>query len=135
MSKLQDFLTQMNDHELASFYTYRYNEFMKTSKEKIEAEMAVRGMTPENLNDYYSIPQNAKELIDQKEICPRCYSAKFYDSNELESINYSYASVEISVNYKTCLLCLHSPEKEHSGASHRSVGPIRFIRTLINRKR
>ena len=131
MSKLQEFLSILSNHELARFYEYRYPEFLKGSKEKIDEELKRRAMDKNNLSPHIN-PHNHQE---NSTVCPQCYSSKFYTSTEIETVNYSYASVDLEVDYRTCLVCLYSEEKDRAGKDSGFVGPFGFIRTLINRKK
>ena len=130
MSKLQEFLDVLSDSELANFYLYRYEQFLKGSKDKIDAELSKRNISKENIEIY-----RLENKVISEDKCPRCGSNKFYNSTEIETITYSYASVDLEVDYKTCLVCLYSEEKELGGSSQHYVGPFGFIRGLINRKK
>lgn len=129
MSKLQTFLDELTDGELANFYTYRYEQFLKGSKEKIDAELDKRAMIKTRILEYV-----VKSVQKSTEQCPRCGSTKFYNSPEIETITYSTASVDLEVDYRTCLVCLYSEEKENNKRKSGHVGPFGFIRALINRK-
>lgn len=130
MSKLQEFLNELTDSELASFHSYRYHQFMKGSQEKIDLELNKRGMRADDL-EKYKIIQNPLS----SEVCPQCGSGKFYTSTEIETVNYSYASIDLEVDYRTCLVCLYAEGKDESSSSHSFVGPFGFIKALINRKK
>lgn len=135
MSRLHEFLKELSDLELAHFYRFRYKEFIPASREKILEEMKGRGMDENELDIYTgTIPPDAAEKIRRYEMCPRCYSEKFYNSRETEMIQFSFASVEHEVDYKTCLVCLYSDDK----AKSESKVPIRsafgFLKAMLNRK-
>ena len=130
MSKLQVFLDELTDSELANFYIYRYEQFLKGSKEKIDAELEKRTMSKTCISEY--VIKSSKEFLDT---CPRCSSNKFYLSTEIESITYSYASIDLEVDYRTCLVCLYSEEKEKNERKSGYVTLFTFIRALINRKK
>lgn len=137
MSKLSYFLTELSDTELVNFYDYRYQEFMRASKEKIDNEMANRGMTVENRYTFQANPYSDQELTDglkEQKICPRCHSSKFYTSSEIETMTYSYASVDLKVDYRICLVCNYSQDKEESKSQREFVGPFQFLRKLIGRR-
>lgn len=109
---------------------------MKGSKEKILAELASRSMEIDSIESYLDRKELDKYKIIEKQLCPRCMSSKFYTSNEIETVTYSYASVELKVDYRTCLVCLYSQDKvENENGSFGLVGPLGFIRKLINRKK
>lgn len=126
MSKLTNFLEELNDQELVSFYHFRYEQFIKHSKEKIDQEIDFRGLDRSNL--VLNVEGNLQE-----DLCSRCGSSKFYTSNEIETITYSYASLDLNMNYKTCLVCLYCEEKESGESGHRFVGMFSFVKALFSR--
>lgn len=132
MSKLVTFLEQLDDHELACFYKYRFEQFITGSKEKIMTEMQKREMNTTNYERF--IQPESLRLAHSKHCCPQCMSEKFYNSTELETITYSYVTESIEVEYRTCLVCLFSGKGEDY-ERHRSVSAFEFIRTLITRRR
>ncbi|MDX2361856.1 MAG: hypothetical protein QNK23_13690 [Crocinitomicaceae bacterium] len=137
MSKLQNFLEVLTDSELANFFTYRYHEFMPASKEKIDLEFKSRGMRLSKLEFYKEVPDNiTPERILKLEFCPRCYSKKFYTSQEIETVSYSYASIDSKVDYKTCLVCLYCQDKEMAESEGDGIANVfGFLNFLIKRRR
>ena len=137
MSKLFNFLTELTDTELINFYDYRYQEFLKNSKVKIDEEMSKRGINQENKYQFQLNDLGAEELenlLAEQKICPRCHSYKFYTSSEIETITYAYASVDFKVDYRICLVCNYSQDKEDSKSKSEFVGPFQFLKKLITRK-
>jgi hypothetical protein len=67
MSKLQTFLNELTDSELVSFYKYRYEQFMKSSKDKIDSELNKRGIQKEDFNQL-----KMDDLTNTKGSCPQC---------------------------------------------------------------
>ena len=132
MSKLASFLSTLSDHELKALFHFRYKQFLKGSQEKIDAEMNRRGILPVDQEAHII---NARQFAPKNNpnVCPQCLSEKFYTAHEVESITYSYATVELNVEYRTCLICLYSQDREESSTGH--VGPLGFIHRLINRKK
>ncbi len=134
MSKLQGFLDELSDAELQALHHFRFREFMPASKEKIRLELDKRGLAvPDPLTYQAEIPADAWEKIRSCDMCPRCYSEKFYHSRETETLNYSYASVDTEVDYKTCLVCLYSEEKVKA-ASRPPLTAWGFLFRMLNRK-
>lgn len=134
MSKLQDFLDELTNRELASFYQHRYSQFMPNSQEKIDAEFTKREMNQSRLSDYTLTKEEVSSLVASRQICPNCFSTKFYYSTEIETITYSYASVDMKVDYKTCLVYLHQEEKD-SDDKNKFLTGFGFIKALMNRKK
>jgi len=130
MSKLQTFLDELTDSELVSFYNYRYEQFMKSSKVKIDSELIKRGIQKEDFDHY-----RVDILANTEERCPQCGSQKFYNSKEIETVTYSVASIDLEVDYKTCLICLYSEDKSENRETHRRVGVFGFIRALFYQKK
>jgi len=135
MSNLVNFLESLSEHELLKFYEFRYTQFLPASKNRIDQELLNRGI---DLNSDPNMNFEAVELLNLNKnnvFCPRCLSSKFFNSTEIETVSYSYASVDLEVDYRTCVVCLYSEERNFSQESEGFVGPFQFIRTLINRKR
>jgi len=112
MSKVKNFISNLNDNELASFYHFRFNSFMKNSKKIILDELKSRNIKEYQIDKY--LPKLNKKIeqdVSAEKICPKCYSNKFYISNEIESITIKFETTEYIENYKTCLICLHSQDK------------------------
>ncbi len=130
MSKLQEFLDALTDRELVNFYTYRYVQFIKGSREKIDAELRKRGITQA---DFARITAETPPSIGNT--CPRCGSEKFYNSTEIETVTFQYTSVDFEVDYRTCLVCLYCADKETGSNTPSYPGPFGFIKALINRKK
>ncbi|HLV40749.1 MAG TPA: hypothetical protein VKY37_00590 [Brumimicrobium sp.] len=130
MSKLQTFLDELTDSELISFYNYRYEQFMELSKDKIDSELIKRGIQKEDFDQF-----KVDILSNTEGRCPRCGSQKFYNSEEIETITYSIASLDLEVDYKTCLICLYSEDKENGRGPQSHVSLIGYIRALIMRKK
>lgn len=113
MSKLQAFLDDMEDYELMALYEYRYKTLMSGSKRKIRDEIEKRKL---NLDKSYDYIRNAKSLFTEEEIeqsicCPRCYSRRFYNKDEIDEIHNSYYSIELENTFRTCMICFYSQDK------------------------
>lgn len=132
MSKLTTFLSELSDHELKAFFHFRYKQFLKGSQEKIDVEMKKRGIIPVDQEEHINKALHFTSK-NNPNVCPQCLSEKFYTAHEVESITYSYATIELNVDYRTCLICLYSQDKEDSYTG--IVGPFSFIQRLINRKK
>ena len=112
MNKLELFVKEIEDYELASLYHYRFNSFMPYSKKIILNELRERNIRQDNINKYLK-KENAelKDQVLKREICPRCFSNEFYNSEEKENVTFQYETHEYEKNYKTCLVCLYSQDK------------------------
>lgn len=137
MSKLDDFLSELSDHELRAFHHFRFKEFMKGSKEKITLEMEKRGISSPSSDEFEEYLAASKEgfFTNRASLCPRCLSEKFYTRHEIETISYSIASFDISADYKTCLVCHYSEGNDENSRKTKQVGAGRFLWKLMNRKR
>lgn len=136
MSKLKEFVEKLENFELASFYKYRFSSFMDNSKKIILKEFRKRKMFESNLEEYFLNKEDIdKQKLESSEICPRCFSNEFYNENENESVTYQYATVDYTMNYKTCLVCLYSQDKEdHKNKRSGIRNLFSFTNFLINRK-
>ncbi|MDX1828621.1 MAG: hypothetical protein R3342_03650 [Lutibacter sp.] len=134
MSELKKFLHDLEDFELASFYHFRFNSFMKNSKEKILNELKSRNIKEYQI-DKYLLKLNEKiELeIEEGKVCPKCYSDKFYNSTEIENITIQFETIRYSENYKTCLICLHSQDKIESQKEKNSIWNIFSVIKLLKK--
>lgn len=124
MSKLLNFLKTLTDFELAQFYKYRYNQFLPNSKDKIVSELKERDMNIMDLDSY----KQKKHISNQKTLCPKCHSSKFYTASERETIEFVRSTIEVDEYYKTCLVCLFSEEKPKNYERHRFVDFFDYLR-------
>ena len=75
MGRVHDFLTTLDDYELAYFVKYKRSTYLKETQEKITLFVANRGISEEKIEQL--IEQNPEsKLTDHKDRCPRCYSDK-----------------------------------------------------------
>ena len=136
MSKLENFISNLDNTELASFYHFRFNSFMKNSKKIILNELKNRNMKEYQIEKYLpKLTEKIEREITDKKICPKCYSNKFYDSTEIEKITIEFETIEYSENYKTCLICLYSQEKiDKKKKKHNSWNIVSLMRILRGKK-
>ena len=136
MSKLELFVKEIEDYELASLYHYRFNSFMPYSKKIILNELKKRNIREDNINRYL-ISENAelKNKVSKREICPRCFSNEFYNSKEKESVTFQYETHEYEMDYKTCLVCLYSQDKiDHEKQKEKGSTNIFSFLKFISRR-
>ena len=75
MGRVYDFLSALDDHELAYFARFKQSTYLMETREKISSYLVERGLTEERIEQL--IEQNPEEkLTDDLERCPRCYSDK-----------------------------------------------------------
>ena len=75
MSKIEKYLSDFDDYELAFFAKYRLKTYLKDTQEKIERILFKRGLTNHRIEQL--IEKNPKkDLKDDNERCPRCFSDK-----------------------------------------------------------
>lgn len=119
MSRLKDFIDTLKDFELLAFYKYRYNTFLRDSQVKIMTEIEDRDLNLKEIDIYIA---NAKKNIDTDDdsYCPRCFSRKFYHANENDWLYNSYYFIEVTNDFKTCLVCLYSQDKKEYKKEKRS---------------
>lgn len=111
MSKFENFITNLSDHELAVFVRYSYHGFLKKSKERIEKEIRKRNLSPKEIENYSRkklTTDSAKELNQ----CPRCGSVKRITESNFWEIPFSeFSSVEMASDSNRCQLCGFNLEK------------------------
>lgn len=111
MSKFENFINNLSDHELAIFYGYRYLGFLDSSKEKIIDEIKKRNLSREKLKSL----QDKKIISDSKEekiSCERCGSNKLFIETDYKEIPISeFSSAEIAMDSYRCRLCGFNAQK------------------------
>ena len=137
MSKQKEFIEKLEDFELASFYKFRFQSFMDGSKRITLAELERRKINVDDIEKYLPAKNEIdKQKLESLEICPRCYSNELYIANEKESVTFKYATLDYNVDYKTCLVCLYSQDKEDHKKEKKGLWNIfSMLRFMINRKR
>ncbi len=122
MSKIKEFLSQLDDYELAFFLEYKLSTYLSKTQNEINLYIFKRHLTKQNIKEL--IEQNPKsKLNDDKERCPRCYSDKIRKDNVLwtetaDSKISMWDSVGGKVVYKDEVICnvcgfwLEDPNKE-----------------------
>ncbi|SNR60757.1 hypothetical protein SAMN06265371_106216 [Lutibacter agarilyticus] len=114
MSKIDKYLSDFDDYELAFFAKYKLDTYLKNSQEKIKKILFKRGLTEYRIEKL--IEENPKsKLIDEKERCPRCYSDKIRRdkvkyTNESSGGSFgilikAYNSNNEKVTYKNEVIC------------------------------
>lgn len=112
MSRFQEFIDSLEDFELLAFYKYRYDTFMEGSQQKIIAEVQKRGLHLDKVDDFIAKSKGTDSEIRESICCPRCYSRKFFHSDEKDLISIKDYGFEVSNDFKTCLVCLYSQDKK-----------------------
>ena len=112
MNKLDNFINSLSNHELAIFFEYRYNGFLKNSKEKIDTEINRRNLSPEQLK----LLKDKKLIIDSSEetkFCQRCGSDKLFVETDYKEIPVNeFSSAEIAVDSYRCRICGYNADKK-----------------------
>jgi methionyl-tRNA synthetase len=112
MGELERFLDSLTDTELAVFIAYRYNSFLKESKEKIKSEVLERNLTNDKLNDLFNkgiIRDESKEGY----FCPRCNASNYLTETDIE-LRQDFTSYEVAIDTNRCRICGYNPGKEKS---------------------
>lgn len=105
MKVLDNFLSNLSDHELAIFFGFRYNTFLYKSKEKIDNEIKKRNLSPENLKSLKD-KKLINESIEEIKKCPRCGSNKLFIETDFKEVPISeFSSAEIAMDSFRCRLC------------------------------
>ncbi len=75
MGRVHDFLSGLDDYELAYFAKFKRSTYLVETQEKISQFLIERGLTGEVIEQL--IDENpAEKLSDGRKRCPRCYSDK-----------------------------------------------------------
>ncbi|PKQ60640.1 hypothetical protein BZG01_20675 [Labilibaculum manganireducens] len=110
MNDLNTFLQGLNDNELAVFITYRFDDFLAKSKQKIVSEVKRRGLSLEDLKllSNIGLQVNSDSII----CCPQCNSDRFFVETDYELIqNTRGRSYEVAVDSNRCRICGYNPAK------------------------
>jgi hypothetical protein len=104
---LKEFLSNLNDKELAFFFKFRQNEFMPESQFKIQSEIKKR-----NLSDA-SISELTKEIEQiNTDNCPKCGSTKFQEIIDTEIHTTNYGGYETEIVSRKCRICAYNAQKD-----------------------
>ena len=113
MKELDNFIVGLTDHELAIFFAYRYEGFLKKSKIKIENEIKNRDLSSEKLKSLSKIKLN-NELHKETKCCPRCGSKKLFMETDYREVPVSeFSSAEVATDSNRCRLCGYNPNKSN----------------------
>jgi len=114
MSKFENFITNLSDHELAIFAHYSYHGFLKKSKDRIDKEIKKRKLSPKKL-EKYSHEKLTNDTSEELNQCPRCGSTKRIIETDFWEIPFSeFSSVEMASDSNRCQLCSFNLEKNLS---------------------
>jgi DNA-directed RNA polymerase subunit RPC12/RpoP len=73
MSKIDEFLSELNETELAYFAKFKLKTYMQETQKEIEKHIEKKGLSTEKIE--ILIAENTQQLkSNAKEICPRCGS-------------------------------------------------------------
>ena len=113
MKELDNFISGLTDHEIAVFFAYRYEGFLKKSKLKIENEIKNRNLSSEKLKSLSNIKLN-KVLLKETRCCPRCGSEKLFMETDYKEVPVSeFSSAEVATDSYRCRLCGYNPDKSN----------------------
>lgn len=73
MSKIDEFLSELNEIELAYFAKFKLKTYMQETQKEIQKHIENKALSPEKIEKL--IAENTLHLkSNAKEICPRCGS-------------------------------------------------------------
>ena len=129
MKKIELFLAQLENFEVANFYKFKFDSFMPSSQSCILEELKTRKISLHEIEKYTTPPKTYLEAIDKALVCPRCLSDKYYNAKEKDSATFSYVTVDYDYNAKTCLVCSYSKDKVDNKKVKRSLfSVLNFLR-------
>ena len=138
MSYIKDFISKLEDFELASFKKYRYHTLMENSRNLIDEEFKSRQLDPNNYEAYLPNEEDIEQQkLESEEICPQCYSNEFYMSSEVDQISFKGHSLDLKEDFKTCLVCLYSQDKKDTLKRRNRIGwnIFGFFKLMTERRR
>lgn len=106
--KLNSFLKELSNHEIAIFGAFQYDGLMPKSKKSLQAEIDSRELTKEELESYVSSKLHSNDF---KNTCERCGSTKFIQDIDIKHTGGEYSSAEIEVITNRCRICAYNPSK------------------------
>jgi len=75
MSRVKNFLNELDDYELAYFAKFKLLTYMENTQSEIKEYLVERNLNESKIDQL--ILENPKsKLNDERERCPRCYSDK-----------------------------------------------------------
>ncbi len=87
MSRVRNFLTELDDYELAYFAKFKLLTYMKDTQSEIKEYLVERNLNESKI-DQLILTNPKSKLNDERERCPRCYSDKIR-KDEVEWTNTS----------------------------------------------
>lgn len=110
MSKLQNFLHSLTDHEFVIFYKNRYDEFISESKSMIDKEKSERGLTDANINIF--LDKKIEKDVNTPEFeCSKCGGTYFNKETDRIRKGGTYGSWEEDQISLRCSLCGYNSDK------------------------
>ncbi len=106
--KLNSFLKELSDHELAIFGAFQYDGLLPDSRKNLQAEIDSRSLTKIQLEKYISTKLETNYL---ENTCERCGSNKFIQDVDIEHSGGNYGSAEVEVTTNRCRICGYNPSK------------------------
>lgn len=105
--KLEDFLKELTDKELAFFSKFHYHEFMPESQQKIQSEIKSRSLSTLKVNELIN-------EVSQVELgyCPRCGSKNFQEIIDTEFRSRGYGAYEEEIKTEKCRICSYNAQKD-----------------------
>lgn len=114
MDRIINFLSELDEFELAYFAKFRLSTYMKGTQLKVNEYLKNKNLTENRIEQLISENPKSK-LLDNKKRCPRCYSDKILKENVewTDTSNHCGYSDEIAVldglsgkaTYKEQIIC------------------------------
>ena len=113
-SRLEIFLTTLDDYELVNLFKYRFDGFLDNSKQKVLTELKARNIDKDDIDKI--IQDNKDEYAKRLEtadtyVCPRCYSTKSITEKEEYPV-VDLATFMIEKHHRQCQVCNYSADRE-----------------------
>jgi hypothetical protein len=109
MNDLELFLKDLSDSELAVFISYRFEDFLENSRQRIINEVKQRGLNQKDLKQLYD--KGLHVDADSNVCCPQCGSDRFFLETVYELVQRKYGSYEVAVESNRCRICGFNPAK------------------------
>jgi hypothetical protein len=98
MSRIQNFLNELDDYELAFFAKFKLMTYMKSTQLKIKEILIERNLNESKINQLISENPKSK-LNDNRERCTRCYTNKI----RKDSVEWTNTSTGIGFEDETAI--------------------------------
>lgn len=110
-TSLTTFIEALEDWQLATFYKFRFDEFMPDSKEKISIELNKRNIRIKDI-DYIISKYQIEPNPNSPNFCPRCKSNFFF----IDKAKITFKGAQWDNDILICQICGYKRDEGHKSS-------------------